>query len=260
MIIDIHSHIFDEKVYADYLKKAESKISKTFVIYYHSKDFNKIDELTKCKKNLFLIGCVNTNKEIGEQLIELEKLFKENKIIGIKLYPGYEPFYPSDKKIWSIAELCSKYNKPLIFHSGDVWSPDNTAILKYSRPIYVDELAVKFPMCKIIISHFGFPYLLETANIVSKNPNVFTDVSGLILQPSSPKDLKEIMKCYTEDIKKVLTYFPIHNKIMFGTDYSGEDTPLNQIKPYIRLVKKIFPKKKDQENIFWKTAERVYFE
>ncbi|MBI4448284.1 amidohydrolase family protein [Candidatus Woesearchaeota archaeon] len=259
MVIDVHTHIFNEKIYRDYLRKSGSKVSKMLVLHWYKSDFSQVSKFCETKKNLFLIGNVDFDKGTNNQLKHLERLLKKNKIFGIKLYPGYQYFYPSDKKVYPVAKLCQKYGKPLIFHSGDVYNPEGGALLKYSHPIHIDALAVKFPKCKMIISHFGFPYLMETANIVSKNGNVYTDISGTIMQCGSDKELKRLLSQYEADLGRVFSYFPnIKHKIMFGTDYGGEHTPLNLVQPYIWLVKKVFSKK-EQKSVFYKTANKLFF-
>lgn len=259
MIIDVHTHILNEKVYKDYLAKAGRRISKSVIIHDYKEPLKKYLDMSEKYPNLHLVAYVDMYKDIKKQLAFIEELFKKKKAVGIKLYPGYQHFFPSDKKVYPIARLCQKYNKPLVFHTGDVWDPIGTAILKYSHPIHVDELAVNFPKCKIIISHFGFPYFLEAANVVSKNKNVFTDVSGTI-DDCSKSEMSALLKQYIADLKRAFAYYPdVKRKTMFGTDYGGEHTPLNQIQPYIDLVKSVFSKK-EQENVFHKLAEKVYFQ
>lgn len=262
MIIDIHTHIYDEKTYKSYFDKAKGKISKVFVMHLPWSKFslNNLLDFASKKDNLYIVGSIDVDGNIKKQLKSHQKLFQKKKIYGIKLYPGYQYFYPSDKKVYPIAKLCQKYSKPLIFHSGDVYDPENTSILKYSHPIYVDELAVKFPECKIIISHFGFPNFIEAANVVYKNKNVYTDISGTIDEVNTKEEAKNLFNQYVEDLKRVIAYIPdIKQKTMFGTDYGGEDTPLNEVEPYIRVVEKVFPKT-NQENVFYKLAEKIFFE
>lgn len=258
MIIDIHTHIYNEKEYKEYFAKAKS-ISKCLVMRWYEFNLEEFLKFIDTKDKLFPVGAIDMSRNVIEQIKNHRELFKKQKIFGIKLYSGYQYFYPSDKKIYPIARLCEKYNRPLIFHCGDVWDPKNKSLLKYSHPIYVDELAVKFPRCKIIISHFGFPYFFETANVVSKNKNVYTDISGTIDKTATKKEMGNRIKQYAADMKRVFNYFPdIKNKVMFGTDFSGDDTPLNLVKPYIETVKKVFFKK-EQENIFYKLAEELFF-
>lgn len=270
MITDIHTHIYNEGDYNNYFAKAGDKVSKVLVMGYyksywednigrHEYDLTKILEFISQKDNIYMTGSVDVKGGIEEQLGVLNKLFQEKKIYGIKLYPGYQYFYPSDEKIYPIAELCQKYNKPLIFHSGDVYNPRNDAILKYAQPVHVDELAVRYPKCKIIISYFGFPYHLETANVVSKNYNVYTDISGTLDETDTREEAKNMLDQYVKDLTRVFNYFPnIKAKTMFGTDFSGGETPLKLVDPYIQVVESVFPKK-EQESVFYKLAEELFF-
>ena len=259
MITDVHTHIYNEKTFKDYFTKAKNKVAKVLVMAWFKYKLEDLIKFTDTKDNLYPVGTVDVDGDIEQQLEFSKKLFDDKKLFGIKLYPGYQYFYPADDKIHPIAEVCQKYNKPLIFHSGDVYDPENSAILKYSHPVHIDELAVKFPKCKIVISHIGFPYHLETANIVSKNKNVFTEISGTLVECDSKKEAKNMLNQYSKDLERVFNYFSdIKSRIMFGTDYGGEDVPLNQIEPYVKLVKKLF-NKKEQDSVFYKLAEKVYF-
>jgi len=269
MITDTHTHIFDEDTYKSYFAKAKSKVGKVLTIHYKVTTAEKggltdvnLEDLinfAQSKEDLYTIGSVDVDGDINKQLEHLKNLFEEKKIFGIKLYPGYQHFYPSDEKIYPITELCQKYNKPLVFHSGDVYDFERKAVLKYSHPIHIDGLAVKFPKCKVVIAHFGFPYHMETANVVSKNENVYTEVSGTVDRPDTSEEAENLLNQYTKDLQRVFSYFPnVKEKTMFGTDYGGEHTPLNQIEPYIELVERVFSKD-EQEDVFNKLAERIFF-
>lgn len=266
-IIDTHTHIFREERYRTYFSKAKNRIGRAIVIHSWNITEEKgsyfplreLSSFVNTKKDLYLVGSVDMEKDVWGQAQELETYFKKGQILGIKLYPGYQYFYPSDGKIFPIAELCEKYNKPLIFHSGDVYDAEKKAILKYSHPIHVDELATKFPKCKIVIAHFGFPYHMETANIVSKNENVYTDTSGTLDQPDTHKEGKIMLDQYARDLERVFAYFPnVKAKTMFGTDYCGEKTSLNQVEPYIRLVERIW-NKNERSHVFHGLANKLFF-
>ncbi|MFC1625416.1 amidohydrolase family protein [Patescibacteria group bacterium] len=261
MIIDTHAHPRDEKRYKEYKEKSKGRIEKILVLSCcFEQDLNELLEFVSQKDDLFMVGSVDMNTNIEKQVKDHEKLFQDKKIFGIKLYPGYQYFYPSDKVVYPIAELCQKYNKPLIFHSGDVWNPEKNALLKYTHPIHVDALAVAFPKCKIIISHLGFPNHLEAANVVSKNDNVYSDVSGTLDACGTTEEADNLIEQYVADLKRIIAYFPdLKNKLMFGSDFSGDDTPLNEIEPYIKTVEAVFDKE-TQEKVFHQTAEKLFFE
>lgn len=242
------------------MKKTNGRIGLVFVLHWYKNDFNKLRLFIDSKPNLRLIAGLNMDnpKHIEERLAELEVLLQQKKIVGLKLYPGYQHFFVSEQKVFPVAKLCLKYDKPLVIHSGDVYDLENEAVLKYSHPVYADELAVLFPDLKIVLAHFSFPHLLECANIVSKNKNVYTDISGTIVDDLPKREAENLYKEYKRDMQRVLNYFPdIRSKIMFGTDYGGEDTPLNEVEMYIRLVKEVFAKK-EQEHVFSGLAQELF--
>jgi uncharacterized protein len=265
MIIDTHTHVCDEKVWKEYRKKSKNLVSKVISLpdienkLGIGKEISELLEFCEKFPSVIPAGCIDMEKNIPLQIKLHEKLFFSKKICAIKLYPGYQSFYPSDKKVFPVAKLCGKHKKPLIFHSGDFYDPKNSSLLKYSHPTYIDELAVSCPGTTIIIAHFGFPYFMETANIVSKNPNVYTDVSGTIDNWGiSEKVIGNLTDQYIIDLKRALNYYPdIKNKVMFGSDFGGEDTDLNLVLPYIKVIKSIF-NKKEQKNAFHGLAEKLF--
>jgi len=266
MIIDIHTHVSTKAQWASYQKKAKHQAAKIISLAWcfpdspTEPDVETLLGFTKTEPNIYVAGSINMEAEQKDQLALHEKLFQEKKIVAIKLYPGYQPFFPSDERVVAIAKLCEKYNKPLIFHSGDFYDIHGTALLKYSQPMHVDELAVRCPNTKIVISHFGFPHFLDTAAIVSRHNNVYTDISGTIDDSGlTKKQLTDLTEQYIADLKRVLRYYSdIKNKIMFSTDYSGDDTPLKHVQPYVKVLKALF-NKQEQANAFHDLAEKLYF-
>lgn len=267
MIIDIHTHIYNRKKLDAYNKATNGAVSKIIALPWYNDQvpgWLTVDELlkfTEKEPQMYALGSIDMDRGIFGQLRKHEQLFKEKKILGIKLYPGYQHFYPHTADVVKIARLCEKYNKPLVFHSGDFYDERSVAVLKYSHPKYIDELADKCPNTKIVISHFGFPYILETAVIVSKNENVFTDISGTIDDcGKNDKDIEVLTKQYVQDLKQALNYYPdIKGSVMFGTDFCDDDLPLNQTVAYMQVIKKIF-KPAEQENAFFRLAKKLYFD
>lgn len=267
-IIDVHSHLFCEEDRANYQRKARGRVERNVVIHYKEdfggKPFPLAELLAFAKKHpeISVIGSVTWTEDIGEQLKALEPLLAEKRIIGIKMYPGYEHFHASDPNIvHPVAALCQKHGRPLVFHAGDVLDTEGTAELTYSYDValHVDKLARAFPNLKIVISHFNFPRFMDCANVVSNRENVYTDISGTIDAQETPKDLKRLIKQYSLDLTRALSYFPgVRRKVMFGTDYCSERTSLNQVDPYIQVVENVFSSG-ERKRVFRETAEEVYF-
>ena len=130
-----------------------------------------------------LLACIGVNpvdlsNDPGEELYLIEKELNMPYATGIKLYPGYFPFYVTDPLYKPIYRLAQKYKMPVAIHCGDTSSA--RAKLKYSHPMTVDEAAVEYPDITFVICHMGDPWVMDTAELISKNPNVYTDVSGMI--------------------------------------------------------------------------------
>ena len=122
MVIDIHTHIDDEPTLLSYLKKAKSRVDMAFVLHWHKDDLNKLADFVATKPNLKLIASVGIGEpsDISVQLSIIERMLVQKSVIGIKLYPGYQHFYVFDSRVDPIANLCIKYNKPLVIHGGGV--------------------------------------------------------------------------------------------------------------------------------------------
>ncbi len=172
--------------------------------------------------NILVFGSLNAENDLENGVLELESLLRRKKIFGIKLYPGYQYFYPNEKKLDAVYELASKFKVPVMFHSGLAYkSPGG---IQFSRPIYVDDVAGNFQEMKIVISHLGDPSIREAAAVAHKNPNVFLDFSGLVSNTtkSRERDLKW-QKLNEEYIARTIADVMIDlmgtGKIIFGSDW-----------------------------------------
>ena len=199
MIIDSHTHIgklpnslYSESYQKNFeliLKEAkDSKVDKVIIIAgLEKKDgFNlstkSLIDLIKDNSNVYAVAGIDVINYQEEDISDLEDYLKHKKIVAIKLYTGYQHFYPSDERCKPIYELCLKYDVPVIFHSGDTLAGYvSNPKIKYSHPINIDDVAADLPELKIIIAHMGNPWLIDCAEVMYKNPNVYADISGLVV-------------------------------------------------------------------------------
>lgn len=200
-------------------------------------------------KNLHALGTINGEKFSKPDLAALESALNKGQIKGLKLYPGYWSFYPQDIKLKPVYQLCLKYDVPVIFHAGGTFG-DNTARLKYSHPLNIDELAAENPDLKIIIAHLGMPWFIDTAEVIYKNPNVFADLSGFFYSDRLPgSKYGELIKRQVQEVIK----YASPRQLLFGTDW-----PLHPIKSYIKFVQSLGIGPKDLEQVMGKTAGRLF--
>lgn len=201
-----------------------------------------------------LFSCVGINpirlQEDPNELIRIEKELNKSHVVGIKLYAGYFHCYVYDPVYNPIYGLARKYNVPVAIHCGDTQSP--RGLLKYSHPLTIDELAVEHQDIHFIICHLGVPWVMDTSELILKNPNVYTDVSGLIAgNKEHVKEMKNT-RFFVDPIQQGFVYANRYDKILFGTDW-----PLAPIEPYVEFVKQIIPEGY-QEDVFYNNALKVF--
>jgi predicted TIM-barrel fold metal-dependent hydrolase len=112
---------------------------------------------------------------------------------------------------YSLYEVAAEAGVPVLFHTGHsgIGSglPGGGGIrLKYSQPIYVDDVAVDFPDLKIVLAHPSFPWTDEAISIAMHKPHVFIDLSGW-----SPKYFPPQLVQYANTLLK--------HQVLFGSDY-----------------------------------------
>jgi predicted TIM-barrel fold metal-dependent hydrolase len=209
MIIDSHTHIgFNEylnksaKDLVESIKKAG--INKAMV--YSGDIFNcstegLIKEIAPFRSVLFPVGSVSPLLKSRPSVELVEKWLKMGLIFGLKFYPAYEYFYPNGKEIRPYLKILEKYGKPAVFHSGDTFNLKNGGKIKYAHPLHIDDIAVDFPDLRIVISHIGYPWIIDAAEVVYKNKNVFADCSGLAYGKLEKNDKDLIKKLVSEFVK-----------------------------------------------------------
>ena len=191
-----------------------------------------------------------TENDVSESIEALEENLKRPQCVGIKLYPGYSPIYVSDPIYEPVYELAKTYGKPVAVHTGETSMA--SAYLKYSHPLSLDQAAAEHPQVQFVMCHYGNPWLMDAAAVVSKNPNVAADISGLLEGRVSLDVLFEEKRGYMEALRTWMGYLHEYEDILFGTDW-----PLANLKEYIEFVKRLVPEKY-WEKVFFDNADRIY--
>lgn len=179
----------------------------------------------------------------------IEYHLQQPQCAGIKLYPGYNSYYVFDEIYDPVYALAERYHKPVAIHTGETAGPN--ALLKYSHPLTLDEAAVRHPKVQFVMCHFGNPWLNDAAAVLSKNPNVAADLSGLLEGRVQVPAFLEDKKGYVDALRTWLGYID-YRKVMFGTDW-----PLVNLKEYIEFIAAVIPEK-HQEQVFYRNAAEIY--
>ncbi len=142
---------------------------------------------------------------------EARRLIREFDIRGFKFHPSMQGFFPNDRNAYGLYEAIAEAGVPALFHTGQTGvgsgMPGGAGIhLKYSNPIYLDDVAVDFPTMPIIMAHPSFPWQEEALSVAQHKPNVYIDLSGW-----SPKYFPPILVRYANTLLK--------HKVLFGSDW-----------------------------------------
>jgi uncharacterized protein len=140
-----------------------------------------------------------------------ERLISEHDVRGFKFHPNMQEFFPNDRAAYPLYEVIAAAKIPALFHTGHSGigsgTPGGGGIrLKYSQPIYVDDVAADFPEMPIVLAHPSFPWQDEALSIAMHKPEVFIDLSGW-----SPKYFPPNLVQYSNTVLK--------NQVLFGSDY-----------------------------------------
>jgi uncharacterized protein len=141
---------------------------------------------------------------------EAKRLIKDYGVRGFKFHPTVQAFFPNDHDAYPLYEVIAEAKLPAIFHTGQTGigagMPGGGGLrLKYSNPIYLDDVAADFPDMPIILAHPSVPWQDEALSVATHKPNVYIDLSGW-----SPKYFEPKLIQYANTLLK--------HKVLFGTD------------------------------------------
>ena len=262
MIIDCHVHLnnYHEQVEMsldDSLARLRSVMTEAGVDYAlvltsylvspHRPSTATVVKAIEGIPNLGVVAGISYLNYRQRDLRELADFLEAGLVKGLKLYPGYEPFYPHDRRLQVVYDLAEEFQVPVMIHSGDTYSPKGK--LKYSHPLEIDEVAVDHPGVKFVICHLGNPWLTDCMEVVYKNPNVYTDISGLVLG-----EFTEAFEDYmSEEIRDAILYAGDPGRFLFGTDW-----PICSMKSYMSFVRQLELPDESYNMIMGDNARRLF--
>lgn len=95
---------------------------------------------------------------------------------GLKLYP-HSGFFPNDEALWETYELAQDESIPVLVHTGI--KAHRAHHMRFNNPIYLDDVAIRFPRLKLVIMHAGYPWLDEALILSKLNDNIWVDLTFL---------------------------------------------------------------------------------
>jgi uncharacterized protein len=262
MIIDCHVHLnnYHEQMAVSLPESldnlqgamAEAGVSYALVLTSYLVNPNRPStaEVVRAIENIGNLGVVAGISYLNykeRDLRELADFLRAGLLKGLKLYPGYEPFYPHDRRLDVVYELAEEFDVPVMIHCGDTFSPKGK--LKYAHPLEVDDVAVDHPNVKLVICHLGNPWLVDCMEVVYKNKNVHADFSGLVLG-----EFTEAFEDYMqEQLEEVILYAGEPDRFLFGTDW-----PICSMKSYVEFARQLKMEEAQRRAIMYENARRLF--
>lgn len=262
MIIDTHTHLnnYDESMTVPLevrLENLQTQMSAngvdvalvltSFKVNEHRPSTREVVDLLEDIPNIHCVAGISVMNYKERDLRELSDFLRDGAVKALKLYPGYEPFYPYDARCQVIYDLAREYDVPVMIHTGDTFT--SRGKLRYAHPLNIDDVAVDNPGLKLVICHIGNPWIRDCMEVVYKNDNTYADVSGLVVG-----DFEDNFEKYMlQQVREMILYAGEPRYLLYGTDW-----PICEMRSYLRFMRGLDLPEKDHEMIMWQNAARVF--
>ncbi|HEX6132657.1 MAG TPA: amidohydrolase family protein [Longimicrobiales bacterium] len=210
-------------------------------------DTHEILDIVSGDPHVGVVAGVSYLNYRAADLAELRVLLSADLIRGLKLYPGYEPFYVHDPRMRVVYELAGEFDVPVMIHTGDTYDPKGK--VKYAHPLEVDEVAVDFRDVTFVICHLGNPWITDAMEVIYKNPNVVGDISGFTLGHFEERFERFML----QQVNEVVAFAGDPSKLLYGTDW-----PICDMGSYQRFVRNLHLTPEETEQVLWRNSARLF--
>ncbi len=225
MIIDFHTHCFDDSVAAqavpklaercgiaaklngtvadvkESMKRAGVDYSVVLSIATKPSQTVKINNWSVGIQHEGIIAFGSIHPDFGEWKHELDRI-KRLGIKGIKFHPDYQEFYVDDKKMYAIYQKAFELDMIVVFHAGvDIGLPEPY----HCTPDRLARVAADFPGGKIVAAHMGGYDCWDGVEKFLVGTEVFFDTSF------------SLGRGHDSQINRIIREHG-HGRILFGTD------------------------------------------
>jgi predicted TIM-barrel fold metal-dependent hydrolase len=191
--------------------------------------------LARTVPGLHAIGIADPTRTSAEHLRGVNAALHQGQVRALKGYLGYLHYGPEHAGYLPYYELAARYGVPFIFHTGDTYSP--RAKLRFARPLLVDDVAVDHPNVRFVLAHLGNPWLIDAAEVVYKNINVWADLSGLVLGDAAAftaEERRETLQDTASAVRQAFRYAERPNRFLYGSDWPL--APMTAYRDFIRTA------------------------
>lgn len=240
-IVDMHVH-FDEKKpgFLDDLLKLADRINLSACLLTPFADRKVVADAAKQHpRQIIPFGFVDLDApDVVKQVEELHALgFRGLGELEFVKKPYNDPSY------FPVYERANQYGWLVLFHTGIVLrknfaEPEDVASGRM-RPIYLEEIARRFPKITVVGAHCGNPEYEWAAEIARWNPNVFFDLSGSSLTKMRGR-LSEFQRIFWWSSLDWSIKTPDNDPSAFVKLVFGSDTDLSAIESVANQYRALF--------------------
>ncbi len=202
---------------------------------------------------LHAIGVADPTRTDTGQIQAVEQQIRNGRVKALKAYLGYLHHGPESPGYVPYYELAATYQLPFIFHTGDTYS--TTAKVKFAHPLHVDEVAVDHRGVNFVMAHFGNPWVVDAAEFLYTNNNVWADLSGLLVGDDvyfDDANRRGVIRRVVERLRPWIQYTGHFDRFLFGTDW-----PLAPMRAYREFVEQLVPEEYHQ-SVFSENARELF--
>ena len=249
IIIDAHMHLpvyegavlLEEKKEKLLQKLKQNKIAKCVVISDSTLE-SEIGSMDDCAElfahtnQVSVVGGISPFIAFAQQFLKLKDYIAQKKLVGIKLFPGFEEYNLSDNSLQPIYEFAENANIPVLFHSG--W--ENSQYAAWEDAAKVLE---QYPKLKLVCCHCFYPKISDCLKLTSY-PNMFFELSSVA-------DDLSVFDRIKKDIVNLIKTAP--DRVIFGSDYGSCN-----LEQHIQAIAELELDADISDKVFYQNAMKLY--
>ena len=152
------------------------------------------------------------------RLKEVEQAISKQGLKGLLLTPPYGHYYSNDRRVYPFYEMAVELDIPIYFHHAHMFGDPRNCPLKYARIWLLDDLIIDFPDLRFNVEHMGYPWTEVLLAIMSRSPNVYTDIA-MFIYPAIGTGRHLLL---ARNLGMAREY-GVLDRVFYGSDYCGED-------------------------------------
>ena len=175
-----------------------------------------------------IIGFGGVEPHKGEKAVaEVDRCIDKLGLKGIGLRPFMHNIYANDPKYFPIYARCEELGAPIWIHTSVNWTLERG--MDFGRPIYLDDVCMKFPRLKVIAGHGGWPWVNEMVALAWRHDNLYIDISA-----HRPRNMAKPGSGW-----EMLLHFgntTIRDKVLFGSDWLNLGVHVSRVIEEVRSL------------------------